>query len=98
MPNEVADRFEKISLKKKAPNDPSRAFFMQLMVISYLQQSALVQVVFAHFCPLGQLVQVACLAFAFLTGALTFAITEVAANAIASMLNIIFFIFLSFKS
>jgi hypothetical protein len=64
----------------------------------YLQQSALVQVVLAHCCPLGQLVQVACLAFAFLTGTATLAITEVAANAIASMLNIIFFIFDLFKS
>ncbi|GAB2977676.1 hypothetical protein GCM10027049_11130 [Mucilaginibacter puniceus] len=62
-----------------------------------MQQSALVQVVFAHVCPLGQLVQVACFDFAFLTGAVTFAITEVAANAIASMLNIIFFIFDFFK-
>jgi len=52
-----------------------------------------VQVVFAHFCPLGQLVQVACLAFAFLTGAVPFAITDVAAKAIANMLNITFFIF-----
>jgi len=57
-----------------------------------------VQVVLAHFCPLGQLVQVACFAFAFLSGALVFAITEVAANAIASILNIIFFIFFLFKS
>jgi hypothetical protein len=56
-----------------------------------------VQVVLAHFCPLGQLVQVACFAFAFFTGVPTFAITEVAANAIASMLNIIFFIFCLFK-
>jgi hypothetical protein len=51
-----------------------------------------VQVVLAHFCPLGQLVQVACFAFAFLTGTLPLAITVVAAKAIASMLNITFFI------
>jgi len=43
-----------------------------------------VQVVLAHFCPLWQLVQVACFAFAFLT--VTFAITVVAAKAIANML------------
>ncbi|WP_158827000.1 hypothetical protein [Mucilaginibacter lacusdianchii] len=61
-----------------------------------MQQSAFVQVVLAHFCPLGQLVQVACFAFATLTGALLLAITEVAAKAIASTLNITFFIFVFF--
>lgn len=66
------------------------------MRCAYLQQSALVQVVLAHFCPLGQLVQVACFAFAFLTGTLPCAITVVAAKVIANMLNITFFIFLIF--
>jgi hypothetical protein len=57
-----------------------------------LQQSASVQVALVHFCPFWQLVQVACLAFDFLTGTVLAAITEVAAKAIASMLNITFFI------
>jgi hypothetical protein len=61
-----------------------------------LQQAGLVQVVFAHCCPLGQLVQVACLAFAFLTGVLLLAITDVTAKAIAREPKIIFFIFLMF--
>lgn len=72
-----------------------RGFLSKL--IAYLQQEALVQVVLAQFCPFGQLVQVACFAFAFLTGTLPFAITEVTVNAIASILNIIFFIFIFFK-
>jgi len=55
-----------------------------------LQQSAFVHTVLAHFCPLGQLVQVDCLAF--FTGVAGFAITEVAAKATANMLNMIFFI------
>ncbi len=83
-------------IKNKAPNITFGASFTQLN--AYLQQSALVQVVLAHFCPFGQLVQVACLALAFLTGTLVFAITEVAANMIATMLNIIFFIFCIFKN
>jgi hypothetical protein len=61
-----------------------------------LQQSACVQVDLSHFWPLGQLVQVACFVFCFFTGTVPCAITEVAAKAIASMLNIIFFIFMLF--
>ncbi len=74
---------------KKAPYYPQGAF----IIIAYLQQSFLVQVVFAHFWPFGQLVQVACLALAFAIGALALAINEVVANNIATMLKLNFFMF-----
>ncbi|RCH54375.1 hypothetical protein DJ568_13905 [Mucilaginibacter hurinus] len=77
-------------IKKQSPERIVRGF--SYAIECYLQQSAFVQVFLAHFCPLGQLLQVACFAFAFLTGTLVFAIREVAANAIASILNMIFFI------
>jgi hypothetical protein len=67
---------------------------LSIIYSTYLQQSACVHVDLSHFCPLGQLVQIACLVFTFLAGTWPFAITEVAAKAIASILNIIFFIYL----
>jgi hypothetical protein len=63
------------------------------MAKAYLQQlSGLGQVALVHFWPLWQLVHVACLAFAFFAVVGTLAITVVAANNIASILKLIFFI------
>jgi len=64
---------------------------------AYLQQlSGLEQVAGVHFWPLGQLVQVVCLAFTFLGLAGTLAITDDAANRIASMLKLTFFMYFNF--
>jgi len=54
------------------------------------QPDGLSHVVLVHFCPLGQLVQVACFA-AFLTGG-TFANIDAQAITIANALKLIFFI------
>jgi hypothetical protein len=80
--------------RKKAVSIVETAF---ISIVAYLQQSAFVQVDLVHFCPLEQLVQVACLALDFFTGALATAIDD-AAKAIASVANIIFFILISYYS
>jgi hypothetical protein len=60
---------------------------------NYLQQLAgLGQSAFLMHLPLLQLVQFACLALTFFTGALSLAIIVVAANNIASILKLNFFI------
>ena len=63
---------------------------MPLQLAMLGQFAALVQFAFPHF--LVQLVHVACLALAFLTGTLPLAIKDAPANNIATMHKLIFFI------
>jgi hypothetical protein len=78
--------------KQKSPGNTGASFIQD----AYLQQSGVVHTVLSHFWPLLQLVQVACLVLAVLTGVLPFAITDAVAMLKASMLTMIFFIFLKF--
>jgi hypothetical protein len=80
-----------VFLAKKAPPRNRDSAFLNNAGF-YLQQSAFKQLVLAHLSPLGQLVQVACFAFASLAGTWVFAMAMTPAKAIASTLKMSFFI------